>query len=299
MLILSSDLRNLPLITILIFILACPVTALQKQPETFEYFFNQGIELYRAKNYDDAVRYLKRALKKKADSAEAKFYLSMAYRGKHQPDDALRFAKEAVTLQPQYPDAHFVLAVLLYESFKAEDAIFKIEKREKFNQAWQSLQTAISQGSKAASLYEFKGLMECDEHKFEAALESYKEALRLSTPQHPERNKLQEKVEQITRYLEVKKLNPSVVDQRPRPLSFPRPDYTEKARQEKVQGHVAVYAKVDEQGKVAECFPILTLGFGLDEEAVQTVKSMKFKPAIKDNQAVVYWVMLEVEFRLR
>jgi TonB family protein len=295
----SSELRKLPFWAMLICILAYPVTALQKQPETFGYLFNQGVELYQAKNYDDAVRNLKKALKKKADSAEAKFYLSLAYRAKHQPDDALRFAKEAVALQPQYPDAHYVLAVLLFESFKAENSIFRNEKREKYNQAWQSLKTAINQGAKGASLYEFKGLLESEVQEFGAALESYKEAVGLSTPQHPELKKLQEKVEQLTRYLELTKLPKPEVDQRPKALSFPKPNYTEKARQEKIQGYVAVYAKVNEQGNVEECIPFLTLGAGLDEEAVQTVKNMKFKPAIKDNQPVVYWVRVEVGFNLR
>jgi protein TonB len=89
------------------------------------------------------------------------------------------------------------------------------------------------------------------------------------------------------------------VDTHPIPLNKPRPNYTEDARRNKVQGLVRVRALISMDGSVRDVRLVSHLPDGLDEEAIRAVKQMRFRPATKSGQPVNFWQMLEVEFNLR
>jgi periplasmic protein TonB len=89
------------------------------------------------------------------------------------------------------------------------------------------------------------------------------------------------------------------VDARPVPLNRPRPNYTEEARKNKIQGIVRVRALIGADGSVRQVRVTSGLSDGLNEEAILAVKQMRFKPATKNGQPVAYWVPLDVEFNLR
>jgi len=55
---------------------------------------------------------------------------------------------------------------------------------------------------------------------------------------------------------------------------------------------------VDTAGNVSECRVIKPLGLGLDEKAMETVKTWKFKPALRNGTPVPVQVTVEVSFRL-
>jgi TonB family protein len=97
--------------------------------------------------------------------------------------------------------------------------------------------------------------------------------------------------------------NPNVpttsVDQRPVALNFPRPNYTEKARNNRVQGIVRVKLLVGADGVVKQVRVTSGLPDGLNEEAIRCAYRVRFKPAMKDGQPVTYWVGMDVEFHLR
>jgi TonB family protein len=84
----------------------------------------------------------------------------------------------------------------------------------------------------------------------------------------------------------------------PIPIYKPDPMYSEEARKAKYQGTVVVYIIVDASGAVTDCRVVKPLGLGLDEKAVETVRTWKFKPALKNGVPVPVRVMVEVSFRL-
>jgi TonB family protein len=84
----------------------------------------------------------------------------------------------------------------------------------------------------------------------------------------------------------------------PIPIYKPDPAYSEEARKAKYQGSVVLYIVVDTSGAVTECRVVKPLGLGLDEKAVETVRTWKFKPALKNGAPVPVRVMVEVSFRL-
>ena len=55
---------------------------------------------------------------------------------------------------------------------------------------------------------------------------------------------------------------------------------------------------VDSKGNVTDAQVVKPLGMGLDQNAVATVKTWKFKPALRNGTPVPVKVMVEVSFRL-
>jgi TonB family protein len=90
------------------------------------------------------------------------------------------------------------------------------------------------------------------------------------------------------------------VDSRPIALNKPRPNYTEEARKAKVQGAVRARVLVGADGAVKQV-RILGAGLpgGLNEEAIQAAKQMRFQAAMRNGEKVAYWVTVEIEFNLR
>jgi TonB family protein len=84
----------------------------------------------------------------------------------------------------------------------------------------------------------------------------------------------------------------------PIPIYKPEPAYSEEARKAKYQGTVVLWIVVDALGGVTDCRVVKPLGLGLDEKAVETVRTWKFKPALKNGTPVPVRVMVEVSFRL-
>ena len=79
----------------------------------------------------------------------------------------------------------------------------------------------------------------------------------------------------------------------------PDPQYTDEARQAKLQGSVTLQVLVDAVGRAAQIRVVRGIGLGLDERAVETIRGWKFVPA-RDGmrRAVPSWVTIEVYFRL-
>ena len=84
----------------------------------------------------------------------------------------------------------------------------------------------------------------------------------------------------------------------PIPIYKPEPPYSEEARKAKYQGTVVLYIIVDSQGGVTDARVVKPLGLGLDEKAVETVRTWKFVPAKRAGVPVTVRVMVEVSFRL-
>jgi periplasmic protein TonB len=84
----------------------------------------------------------------------------------------------------------------------------------------------------------------------------------------------------------------------PRILFQPDPEYSEEARKAKYQGTVGLVVTVGPDGRVHDAHVQHALGMGLDEKAVEAVKTWKFEPAKLNGQPVAVLVAVEVNFRL-
>ncbi|MBZ5579879.1 MAG: TonB family protein [Acidobacteriia bacterium] len=76
------------------------------------------------------------------------------------------------------------------------------------------------------------------------------------------------------------------------------PEYSDEARQAKVQGVVVIMAEVDASGRLRKIMIVQPLGLGLDEKAAAAAERWRFRPAIADGRPVASSVTIEVSFRL-
>jgi len=84
----------------------------------------------------------------------------------------------------------------------------------------------------------------------------------------------------------------------PRAVWDPEPEYSEEARKAKYQGVVMLQIIVGADGRPKDVRVARSLGFGLDERAIEAVRQWRFEPATKDGQPVAVLVNVEVNFRL-
>jgi TonB family protein len=85
----------------------------------------------------------------------------------------------------------------------------------------------------------------------------------------------------------------------PTVLSRVEPQYSEEARKARYQGTVVLEAIVKRDGTVDILRVVRSLGFGLDENAIQALKQWRFKPGMKNGIPVDVALNIEVNFNLR
>lgn len=79
----------------------------------------------------------------------------------------------------------------------------------------------------------------------------------------------------------------------------PDPQYTDEAREAKLQGKVTLQVLIGAEGRATQVRIVQGIGMGLDERAAQSVRGWKFIPAHDAaRRAVPVWVTIEVVFRL-
>jgi TonB family protein len=79
----------------------------------------------------------------------------------------------------------------------------------------------------------------------------------------------------------------------------PEASYSPEAKRKKIQGVCLVSMVVDVNGIPQNLRVIKPLGYGLDESAMDAVKTYRFKPATKGGQPVPVMMTVQVNFRLK
>jgi TonB family protein len=88
------------------------------------------------------------------------------------------------------------------------------------------------------------------------------------------------------------------VDRRPFIAFKPEPSYTEAARQNALTGSVLLKAIFTADGAVTNIKVASGLPYGLEENAIEASKKIKFIPAMKNGKLVSTWMQLEYNFNL-
>jgi TonB family protein len=290
-----SHLPVLPLTLLLFIVLVASATGTtilkqagvtQQSANPFEEHIKKGKAAYEAKHYAVARNEAREALQLNKESPEANLLLAFAARGLRKADDAMKYTKKAIQYRQDYADAHFLLAVLLYEKSNLDKAAGELEK-------------AMQQGARYATTFILKGTLEILANQRRAALDSYKEALRLAEPNAPSVATIKERVAALEATTEFLKHKDDPAYTGPKPLNAPMPNYTQDARNNHVQGVVNAAVFINEEGRVVTVVLLTTLGHGLDAEAMRAAGRLLFTPATKDGKAIPFWQSVTVEFNLR
>jgi TonB family protein len=88
-------------------------------------------------------------------------------------------------------------------------------------------------------------------------------------------------------------------EEHPKPLHTPEPEFTDAARSAHAQGKVYLYVLINAEGNIAGVQPLGMDAYGLAQNAMNTVKTWRFKPAMCSGHAVATELNIEVEFSYR
>jgi len=84
----------------------------------------------------------------------------------------------------------------------------------------------------------------------------------------------------------------------PRAVYAPNPEYSEEARELDLQGTVVLSLVIGSDGRPRDIRVARALGMGLDEKAIEAVRTWRFEPAQKDGQPVAVQMSVETTFRM-
>jgi protein TonB len=86
----------------------------------------------------------------------------------------------------------------------------------------------------------------------------------------------------------------------PKCVECPDPAYSDQAQSSKVSGTVVLHLMVTAEGYATNIQVQRSLGYGLDEKAVEAVGNWRFKPAVgPEDKPVPVWIDVEVNFRVK
>jgi TonB family protein len=93
--------------------------------------------------------------------------------------------------------------------------------------------------------------------------------------------------------------SPGPYDHKPaNPLSLEKPEYSQEAWDEGIQGRVVLLVDVGAEGGIRKVTVQNSLGWGLDEKAIETVRKARFEPATNGGQPVDGGASIQIEFSL-
>jgi periplasmic protein TonB len=84
----------------------------------------------------------------------------------------------------------------------------------------------------------------------------------------------------------------------PQVIYNPDPGFSDEARKSKTQGVVGLLLVVGKDGRTYNIRVRQSLGMGLDEKAIEAVKTWRFKPATLNGRSVATQIAIEVDFHL-
>ena len=85
----------------------------------------------------------------------------------------------------------------------------------------------------------------------------------------------------------------------PKAIFHPEAQFSDDARQKKIEGNCLVGLTVDARGMPQDIHLRRTLEASLDEQAIEAVRRYRFKPAMKNGLPIPVSIAVEVRFRLR
>jgi TonB family protein len=84
----------------------------------------------------------------------------------------------------------------------------------------------------------------------------------------------------------------------PKATYTPEPGYSDAARQARYQGTMILDIIIDESGNIAQVRVVRALGMGLDENAMEMIRTWRFDPATRNGEPIPVEMQIEVSFNL-
>jgi TonB family protein len=234
---------------------------------------------YLLRNEPKASEEASAALKIDPKSAEAQYILGVVSLRNGIYSAAYERAKKALELNPSFAGAYLLRSQALVSSFAQQNGtiIRPSDRRgELLNEAVEDLAKYITMAPKGG-----------DRDLYSDYLESLK-----FFAEYYSRPENQKPVNLDAPPVENANITPLKV------LAKPKVDYTEKARTANVSGTVRVLAGCSTDGKVRHVLVVRSLGYGLDEQAVDAARHIRFEPKKVDGKPVATVITLDYGFTI-
>jgi TonB family protein len=237
--------------------------ALQLEPNSPPYHAGLGFTLYLQQKWSEAESEYKQAVRLEPNNGHWHTGVAAVLLGQQRLSEAEIEFRQALRLDPTNARWHANLAFALGEQQRWTEAEYEYRK---------------ATGIEPANL------------EYQRQL---KQVLAKTTPRSTSETAVTSRIEPAGSREKV------AYDTEPIPLNRPRHRYNEAARKNKVEGIVRTRLLVDSDGTVKKVEILNGLPDGLNEEAERTALQMRFKPAMKNGQAVAAWIIINMEFKLK
>lgn len=263
-----------------------------------------------------ARKALEKAVELQPQSAPFRVNLAYVYLASRKVDDAQKQTERALELDPQNASAYFLRGSARIREGKLRESLADAEKVIALNPNFAAAYTLKS----TAYLYIFGEKMrgEGQPKKQLAYLASAVEPLEFCL-QYCRDNKIlaaqKERLESLKVFydyfnrqsLRGPGAEVTDIDAAEKPteeitpikiLSKPQARYTDKGRGAGIQGTITLYVLFAANGKVSFILPLKTLGYGLDENAINAASQIRFEPARKNGVPVSLVKMVSYSFTI-
>jgi TonB family protein len=241
------------------------------QPQNAVYHANLGYALLAIGEIKKALQSAEKAIALDPKNAGAYQIRGIINLWNFQLDPAEADADMSIRLRPMSADAHLLKSEVILTKLSVQLAAGKAIKEEVpyLERAVHALQLGIEQCSKC-----------------------------------PDVSKLREQLETVSVFYEhytKSKAPSSVPEDGVTPLRIihkPQARYTDRARSNNVSGVVRLAALCGVNGRIEHILLLKRLGFGLDQQAIDAAKEIRFEPKMKDGKPVPTVITIEYSFTI-
>ena len=231
---------------------------------------SDGISLYEKGDDQAAIKALQLTLKKDKANLRAWHYLGLSFERVGKTADARKAHEKAARLGDDLLEVLFI-------------RIGASDQTRSFQEIHEPLLLAVQSAQKYIALS--GKLSKSKQEEWNNRVESLRDFVEVSDTKSSTLG-------------EGQRFSAKEVTTKTRVISKPEPQYTEKARGNRMTGTVVLRAIFAADGKVRAIRPVKALPDGLTLMAIEAARRIKFVPATKDGRPVSMYIQLEYNFNL-
>jgi TonB family protein len=195
--------------------------------------------------------------------------------------EAERALMKAFSLTPRPdPGLRYLLGMVRLRQGEGIDAIYEAEQALKIQSRYVLARRLLSDAA----------LMQRDYRRAERELALYIRGAR----NDPDSQNLRQRLLVIRSLSQARDPQPSVAA--PRIQYLPKPNYTDDARRNRIEGNVRLEVLFGSDGRVEQVIVTQGLGFGLDAEAARAARGIVFTPGRLDDRPMSVWAGVTFHF---
>lgn len=265
-----------------------------KQKESkndFEVWNSLGLAYIENKEFKKARKALEKAVKLNPQSSDVRTNLAYAYLLTRKVNEAQSEISKAIQLNPQNVAAYYLRGTARLWEGRLDEALADAEKMIGINPKYEAAYTLKSDtltavfGKKVGD----SSTGSAEIGYLQKAVEALEYCLKNCQPESA-LGRVRERLEAVNafyRYFD--RSQPEIAGENKTSLKILKKvpaRYTDNARSSNISGDVRLYVLFAASGRISHIIVLKGLGYGLDEQAINAAREIKFEPATADGKPV-------------